>query len=573
MNYTDNFKMFQLFVIFAPFFDIMKEMNVLFFILQTAGSLAFILYGLNTMSNGIQKSLGGFLQKTLNSVSRNKVHSLMTGLGVSLLIQSSAATASMGVNFVNAGILTLEQTVPLIFGANIGTTVTAWVVAGFGFYFNVLAFALPLFALGFLFTSVKKLKKESVGESLLGFSLLFIGIVWLKSNLSDNEYLKIFCDNLCSFGALSVVYGVLIGFAITALIDSSSGSIAVILVLAFNRLVSWDFSVSYVIGIEMGSTVNVILGSRKSRLNGKRVAFIHVLFNFGIGFLALILFRPLSYFVDSIIPGLKEDFVTIHIAALHSLLKIFGSILFFPFSSFLVKLSKKIYPSKDSTDQKVYSIELPKKGSRGNASGFIVQLEKEIYDMSKLCVDMYETTKECLFEPKKNFLTEIFPKHSDLENYIDQMKEQLTLFIVATGRFPITQSQGKELSDLLAIINDLEDMSDDCFTIDLLLKRAIEKKINIEPEDIEILRPYTEMVSQFIAFIDKSLGKRITLDEWNWAEEIENKIDDQKEVLKKVARKRLENGSDVKAELLYIDIVRQIEKVGDRAHAVAAILK
>lgn len=565
--------MFQLFVIFETIFGIIEKMNILIFILQTAGSLAFILYGLNTMSNGIQKSLGGFLQKTLNSISRNKVHSLMTGLGFSLLIQSSAATASMGVNFVNAGLLTLEQTVPLIFGANIGTTVTAWVVAGFGFYFNVLAFALPLFALGFFFTSFKKLKKENIGEALLGFSLLFIGIVWLKSNLSENVLLNDLCNNLCNHGALSVFYGVVIGFIITVLINSSSGSIAVILVLAFNKLVTWDFSVSYVIGIEMGSSINVIFNSRKSRLNGKRVAFIHVLFNFGIGFIAIVLFRPLSYFFDAVLPGLKEDFITLHIAALHSLLKIMGSIIFFPFSSILVNLSKKIYPAKETSVQKKYNIEIPKSGSRGNASGFIVQLEKEISDLSKLCVGMYETTRECLFESKKNFLTEIFPKHSDLENYIDQMKEQLTLFIVATGRFPITQNQEKELSKMLAIINDLEDMSDDCFTIDLLLKRAIEKKIDMEIEDIEILKPYTEMVSQFIAFIDKRLGDKLSLDEWNWAEEIENKIDDQKEALKKVARKRLENGSDVKSELLYIDIVRQIEKVGDRAHAIASVLK
>lgn len=210
-------------------------------ILQFAGSLCFLLYGMKLMSDGIQKSAGEKLQSALHFMTGNRFKGLLTGCILTMIIQSSGATTVMVVTFVNAGLITLEQSIGVIFGANIGTTITAWIVALFGFSFKIESFAIPVFGIGFLLTVVRKWHAQGWGESIMGFGILFIALSWLSKTFTiDNSTLS-FLPELQNWGVWSILLAFAIGLVFTALIHSSSAMTAIVITMAYNKLLSWEF--------------------------------------------------------------------------------------------------------------------------------------------------------------------------------------------------------------------------------------------------------------------------------------------------------------------------------------------
>ena len=224
-------------------------MSVIVFVFQLVGSLGFLLFGMKMMSDGIQKSAGQSLQRILGFMTGNRVLSVLTGLLITMIIQSSSATTVMVVSFVNAGLLTLKQSIGVIFGANIGTTITAWIVSFFGFEFDIAAFAIPMFGIGFILSSYKKLKKEALGEALMGFGLLFLGLDLLSSAMPSVSSDKMsFLAALTNKGILSISIGVIAGIILTVIIHSSSAATAIILTMSYNGLLPWEFAAAMVLG-------------------------------------------------------------------------------------------------------------------------------------------------------------------------------------------------------------------------------------------------------------------------------------------------------------------------------------
>ena len=307
-------------------------MNIVLLIFQLGGSLGFLLFGMKMMSDGIQKSAGNSLKKALNLMTSNRFLALITGMLITMIIQSSGATTVMVVTFVNAGLLTLEQSVGVIFGANIGTTITAWIVSLFGFSFKISSFAIPIFGIGFLLTTIKKLRQENLGQALMGFAMLFIGLEMLSGAIAPDSGNLNFISALDDWGFVSVIIGVVIGLLITALLHSSSAATAIVITLAYNKLISWEFSASLVIGSEIGSTIDAVLAAWGNRENAKRAAFIHVTFNVVMAFFAIVFFVPLLRLIDFIVPGTVQESISYHIAALHTLLKTITALVFLPFT-------------------------------------------------------------------------------------------------------------------------------------------------------------------------------------------------------------------------------------------------
>ena len=244
-------------------------MSVIVFVFQLVGSLGFLLFGMKMMSDGIQKSAGQSLQQILGFMTGNRVLSVLTGLLITMIIQSSSATTVMVVSFVNAGLLTLKQSIGVIFGANIGTTITAWIVSFFGFKFDIAAFAVPMFGIGFILSSYKKLKKEALGEALMGFGLLFLGLDLLSSAMpsvsSDNMS---FLADLTNKGILSISIGVIAGIILTVIIHSSSAATSIILTMSYNGLLPWEFAAAMVLGSNIGTTIDAVIASNSPISNG-----------------------------------------------------------------------------------------------------------------------------------------------------------------------------------------------------------------------------------------------------------------------------------------------------------------
>ncbi|HOE07537.1 MAG TPA: Na/Pi cotransporter family protein, partial [Treponemataceae bacterium] len=351
-------------------------MKIISSLFQLIGSLGFLLYGMKLMSDGIQKSAGKSLHKVLGLMTSNRFFALLTGVFITTIIQSSSATTVMVVSFVNAGLLTLAQSIGVIFGANIGTTITAWIVALFGFKFKIAALAIPVFGIGYILYSIKKLNKKTIGEALMGFGLLFVGLDLLGKVMTFDAEQVLFLQHLTGNGYLSILAGVLAGLVITMLIHSSSASTAIILTMSYNKLLPWEFAAAMVLGSNIGTTIDAVLASIGTKVNARRAALIHVLFNVIGSVIAIILFKPFLLVVDFIVPGPVESSITTHIAMLHTVFNVMNSLLFLPFVNQLAFLSEKIITPKKGETPDVYKLDFIPPGMKESYEAYIIRAEK-----------------------------------------------------------------------------------------------------------------------------------------------------------------------------------------------------
>ena len=548
-------------------------MNLVVTILQLIGSLSFLLFGMKMLSEGIQKSAGEKLQSALNFMTGNRFLGFITGLVLTFIIQSSGATTAMEVSFVNAGLMTVQQSVGVTLGANIGTTITAWLVVFFGFNFKISTFAIPIFGLGYIITIIKKLKKKSIGEAIMGFGMLFIGLSWLSDTIDPKNGALNFLMKFNDMGVLGIIIGVIAGIVITALIHSSSAESAIVITMAHGGLINWEFAAALVIGSNIGSTIDAVLASMNSNSAAKQTAMVHVLFNVATVILACIFFTPFLQLVDIVIPGAPEENITYHIAALHTILKTITSLACLPFTYQITKLVEFLVKDKDASHGNEYVLEFNETGGRENATMYIVRAEKEVQDMTVLVTEMFEGVKKGFSDRSQTFIDEHFERLTQQEDYADQMKEKLTNYLVHCARLPLSKKQEESLIIIQQIVEDLEEMTDDCYNVALLLKKSIEKNMSFNQEDMDRLDPYLDLARQSMVFVSTNINKHLDEDKLTIAKEIETQIDVFRHNLKKVARKRLESGANVKTELLYIDLVRQIEKFGDRAFSIANALR
>lgn len=549
-------------------------MNIISFLFQLIGSLGFLLYGMKMMSDGIQKSAGEGLQRILGLMTGNRILAVLTGLFITMIIQSSSATTVMVVSFVNAGLLTLKQSVGVIFGANIGTTITAWIVSLFGFKFDISAFAIPMFGIGFLLISVKRLKKEAIGEALMGFGLLFLGLDMLSSIMPEISADNVsFLANFQNSGALSVFLGVAAGMVITMIIHSSSAATAIILTMSYNGLLTWEFAAAMVLGSNIGTTIDAVIASIGTKVNARRAALVHVLFNVSGTILAVIFFKGLLTLVDKIVPGpVDQNTITTHIAMLHTVFNTVNTLIFLPFVNQIAALTERLVKPKQDETPDEYHLEMPQPGKKEQAAGAILLVEKEIADMTEVVIRMFQRIRNT-FSNRALAATEEY-KLAQVrdEDYADQMHHEISQYLVHCMDLPLTDNQRNNVSQMLEIVAQLESITDDCHSVSTLLSRSIEKKMTFAQEDLERLDPYVELVNRFVLFIREHINKHLTEDKLSEAKTIEDQIDLFRKNLKKVARKRLESGADVKSELLYIDLVRQLEKIGDKAFSISEAL-
>lgn len=532
------------------------------------------------MSDGIQKSAGQRLQKALSCMTGNRFIGLLTGCGLTMIIQSSGATTVMLVSFVNAGLLTLEQSIGVVFGANIGTTITAWIVVLFGFNFKIEAFAIPLFGMGYLLTIIKKIKNEGLGQALMGFGLLFIGLGWLSEafKFEPDSQFTAFMEAFQGYGAFSVILAVFVGVIFTAMIHSSSAMSAIVITMAYNNIVSWEFGAAMVMGSAVGSTIDAIMAAAGSSANAKRTACVHLLCNSAAVIILLILFRPFLAFVDFLIPGSapKGENLIYHIAMLNTTFKVLETLAFIPFTKQIALILRKLIKDDKHTDDKtVYKLEFNHELAAHSPEGCVFRAQKEITAFSENVVQMYDELQAGLSNFDRTFIEYRHPLILKIENYCDQMQEQLTAYLLKCQHLHLSDSAKDNIHLMLRLVGEMESMADGCLSIAIQIKKAIEKSVKFKQEDIDHLIPYFELGRQLLYFIHKNVSKiqKLTPEEYQFASELEEQIDNERSRLKRIARDRLEAGADVRAELYYMDIIRQIEKIGDRCFDVAGDLR
>ena len=538
--------------------------------LQLVGSLGFLLYGMKLMSDGVQKSAGESLQRALSVLTGNRFISLLTGLVVTMIIQSSGATTVMVVTFVNAGLMTLTQSVGVIFGANIGTTITAWIVAIFGFNFKISSIAIPLFGLGYFLSIIRKGSYKNWAQAIMGFGMLFLGLSGLSDVFTPDQLGWLF--KIQGDGVLGILLGFVIGIIITALLHSSSAFSAIVITMAYNGLVNWEMAAAMTLGSNIGSTIDAVLAAMGTNADARRSALIHVLFNVLGTFVALCFFHPFLDLVMLVTPGGHNSNIAIRISMLHTVFKTLSTVILLPLQNPIVKLTKILIKDDEKNTSNVYKLEFTGLLAKDSVATHIIQAEKAIADMTDVVTDMFDKIQIGVTKRNSDFIEKYREESVLAEDYVDQMHEQITHYLIKCEALQVTEKQLNHISNMIQIVDELENMSDSCYATIMLIIRSIEKKMKFQTEDMERLLPYIELARQFLQFIRININKSLTPEKLELAAELEDGIDAFRKDLKKVARKRLEGGADVKSELLYIDIVRTIEHIGDNCFNISETL-
>jgi phosphate:Na+ symporter len=573
-------------------------MHIAALLFRILGGLCIFLYGMKLLSDGIQKAAGDRLQKVLNFMTGNRFIAVFTGFTVTALVQSSSATTVMLVSFVNAGILTLTQATGVIMGANIGTTTTAWIVSLIGFKFDVAALALPAVGIGFLMR-LPKWKYREWGEALLGFGFLFIGLEFINSALPTVDPASLeFLRRISDLGFFSILIATGIGTAVTVIMHSSAATITLVIALAFRGMINFNFAAAMILGANIGTTIDAIMAAIGSKTAAKQAALVHVLFNVIGSAAALFFFKPLLLVVDLITPGeANGSGIAIHLAMFHTVFNVCCTGLFLPFVkqfaalvSFLIKDRRDEEKSPDH-----YKLDLSSSLILATPEFSIVRAEKEIRDMAGLISAMYAEVCNALTDlaaaetvPEKEAPpaaeeTEAVPAKLALvdalvttmkakEDYADDMREELTRFLIECTRQQLSPKSEYNISQLLRIIADLEDMADDCCGISMLMERSVKKNQLFKRREMEALAPYVKQVEDFLSFVREHLGRPLSREQIEFAEEIEAQIDKARNRLRKLGRKRIEAGADIKTELLFMDLVRRIEMLGDLCYSISESL-
>jgi len=505
---------------------------------------------------------------------------VLTGLTVTGIIQSSLAVTVMAVSFVNAGLLSLTQSIGVIMGANIGTTVTAWIVSLIGFSLNISSLALPAIGIGFIF-SVLKWKYKGLGEAVMGLGLLFLGLHYLTQEMADiDKYIDFsFLSRYNDLGITAVLISAAVGMVMTYLIHSSSASTAIVLTMAFNNIITYEVAAGMVLGANIGTTFDAIVATIGAKTAAKQAALVHVLFNVIGTCWALPLLKPLLALVDFITPGEPVGFgVTTHIAMLHTVFNTTNTIIFLPFVNHFAKLvSLIIREDKSAAEDSSYRFAYSSRAYTDTPELNILRAEKEIRDMAGIASSMYARFRGALDSMQESPLSEeavtaLTKELKEKEEHADEMREVLTTFLIECTRRQLNRRSEGRVSRLIRIIADLEDMTDDCFSISLILERSVQKNQIFKSKEVTALIPYVAQVAEFLDFVQANLGGFLNDRQASWARELENRIDESRNKLRKLSRKRIEAGKDVKTELLFIDLVRRIEKLGDYCYNITVAL-
>ncbi len=546
-------------------------------LLEILGSLGLFLFGMKIMSEGIQKASGERLHAIMNFMTGNRFAAIFTGFAITAIIQSSSAATVMVVSFVNAALLTLTQAIGMIMGANIGTTVTGWIVAILGFKFKIATIALPAIGIGFPMLIIRTWKKEAWGEALVGFGLLFLGLNYLKHSVPDiesnPEFLE-FLANYTDLGFVSLLLFILVGTLLTVIVQSSSAAMAITLTMAHAGWIDVYTAAAIVLGENIGTTITAFLASIGTQVNARRAARAHTLFNLlGVVWM-LIVFKPFLHFVDAIVPGdmYTQDGITTHLAMFHTMFNIVNTCVLLGFVTHIEKIVIKIVPLEDEEHAGEYSLKYLSSPLQDTGEINILEAQMELAKMMGILQDMFTRVLNILARPEDDITAEM-EKLEKMENYTDQMQEQITQFLIECGRDELNEASAANVSFMIRMANEMERIGDSCFTLAVLCQRRKNKKISISPRALDDLAPYLALVQEFMAFNKTHLNEALSEAKLADAYKLENEINELRINLKKNAQIRLQEGAEVRGELLYIDMLKYIEHIGDYSLNISQALR
>jgi phosphate:Na+ symporter len=533
---------------------------------QVLGSLGVFLFGMKVMSEGIQRAAGQRMRAVMSSMTRNRFYSILTGLFITSLIQSSSATTVMVVSFVNAQLLTLFEAIGVILGANLGTTLTFWIISVFGFKFSLSSIALPVIGIGLPLLFIKRGKLNEWGEVVIGFGLLFLGLMFLKDSVPDirshPEVLE-FVKNYSGHGMYSVLMFIGIGLVLTIVVQSSSVAGAITITLAYKGWIDYHSAAAIVLGENIGTTITANLAAIGGTTAAKRAARAHTLFNV-IGVIwMLVVFIPFADMINRIVPGdaSQPEHIAINLAAFHSLFNLMNICLLVGFIPQLVRIVTRLVPDEVKTGRAVrleyFSTPLTKTGELN-----LAEAERAVSRMSELTIEMFQGFTEVFANPNAN----VKQKIAELKSYeeaSDAMAHDITSYLILCSTDQISPASAPRVAALIRTVAELEEICDGCYRLVIQVERKIRKERDFSAASQIKVSEFAAQVLAFLQFSHSHLGREPSNEAMDTAHRLENEIDARRKSLRRDAVKRMQETNQVKIEMIFLDLISEIETIGN----------
>ena len=545
--------------------------NMFLSIITLIGALGMFLYGMNMMSSGLQKTAGDGLRKFVASMTSNPLKGVVTGLGVTAVIQSSSATTVMVVSFVNAGILTLTQAIGVIMGANIGTTFTAWIIALFGFSADISILAVPLMAVGFVMSLSKKGKTRDISEVIVGFSLLFLGLSFMKNsvpNLESNPEVLSFIQSWSGHGVWSVLLFIMVGTILTLVLQSSSATVALTLIILNMGWIKFDMAAAMVLGENIGTTITANIAAAVGNTNAKRAALAHTVFNvFGVIW-AVCFFKYFLALIQWIIGtvGLAGTAQTplYSISMLHTVFNLINTgilIWFIPVIEKIVKAAIKERHAGETPEKLVYinaglisTPELALAEANKEVVHFGRVMQKDL-EYIRLAVETSDSEEK--FQPWRDKLVKY-------EEISDRIEYEVVSFLNKLNRENLSDNSSLLIKTLYRIVGEMESLGDSGEAISRLITRAIDHGQKLTDEHRQHIGEMIVLVGRAYEATIYNLENSTTITNIDNAVEAEVHINRLRDKLRDAELKKVENNGEAYFEsVYYLDLIEDLEKMGD----------
>ncbi|KAF5066304.1 Na+/Pi-cotransporter [anaerobic digester metagenome] len=543
--------------------------------LTLVGSLGLFLFGMKMMSESLQKVAGDKMRNILAAMTSNRFKGILTGMLVTMVVQSSSATTVMVVSFVNAGLLNLVQSIGVIMGANIGTTFTAWLISLLGFKFQISALALPLIGLSFPLLFSRNKKRQSWGELVIGFSLLFMGLDFLKSsvpNIGENPEILSFLSSYTNLGMGSVAIFIVIGTLLTVVIQSSSATMALTLVMCNQGWISYELAAAMVLGENIGTTITANIAAAVANVSAKRAARAHLIFNlFGVIWMFFIFKWYIGTIASTLIdmgatnPFENPEGVPIALSVFHSSFNLINTFLLVWFTPLIVKVVTKLIPTKEMEEEE-FRLKHIGIGIMSTAELSLLQAKKEIVIYSKRTTKMFGFVRELFKETNDKNFQQIFERIAKYEDISDRVEVEIATYLNKVSSHDLSEESSKRLQAMFKIISDIESISDCNYNLARTFRRKKEANIWFNQEVRDNLNKMFDLVEESLQIMNANLEVGYTGINLGPAYEIEERINQYRNDLKEEHIKNVEgNKYKYQAGVIYNDLFSEAEKLADYA--------
>ena len=551
------------------------------------GALGMFLYGMNLMSSGLQKAAGDRLRGLLSAMTSNPFKGVLTGLGITSVIQSSSATTVMVVSFVNAGLLTLAQAIGVIMGANIGTTVTAWLVSWLGFKADISILAVPLMLLGFLFSNSKKNQRQNIGELIVGFCLLFLGLSFMKESVPDlNETPQVleFVKSWSGYGFWSVLIFLVFGTALTLALQSSSATMAITLIMLSMGWIPFNMACAMVLGENIGTTITANIAAAVGNTQAKRAAMSHTIFNvFGVIW-ALIFFGPFLGLVGKVIelfglpnpaadgfavsgPNSPDATAALYgLSMLHTMFNTINTLILIWFTKLIEKTVVWLIKTPKNQESEVFRLKYISAGPLATPELAAEQAFEEIIHFAQISRNGLGYAKLAVGEADSDRFEELRGKLVKYEEISDRIEYEIAAFLNAVSVGDISEETSLRIKAMYKIIGELESLGDSGESISRILSRRNIHKKSFDADTVKKLGDIAEAVDNAydVMIANLNAAHRGKLEEISNAYNAEDRINNLRNYLRDAEIEDIEgNRKNYQTSVYYMDIVNEFEKMGD----------